>query len=90
MYLRLLPKILVILIATISFHNSSVAAEKSETQTKTKITKGKKKIKKKKLGVDQSDFMPAANNYGFIVSYGISYNQLEQTDVKTVNHRLSL
>ena len=46
--------------------------------------------KKKKIGVDQSDFMPVVNKFGFIGTYTISYNNLEQVKLKTNKHRLNL
>ena len=40
--------------------------------------------------MDQSDLMPKKNKFGFIGTYNLSYNSLEQVKFKTNKHRLSL
>ncbi len=50
----------------------------------------KPKMERKKLGVDQSDFMPKANNYGAVIYYGGRYDDLQQTTEKTVLHSLGI
>ncbi len=71
----------------------SAFAEEKTDKTQSQLTAKKKKSKKSeknKLGVDQSDFMPPANRFGLIANYGFSYNQLQQVEVKTTRHILSL
>ena len=66
-----------------------MAAQTNETKAKT----GKAdvtKIERKKLGVDQSDFMPSANNFGAVVFYGGRYDDLQQTTEKTMVHTLAV
>lgn len=67
----------------------SADTDTSQTSKTKAEVKKKKNQSKKKIGVDQSDFMPDANSFGFIVTYAASYNDLEQIDTKTVNHRVS-
>lgn len=68
------------------------APEKTEIKKKVEQSQGDpedEKATKKKIGVDQSDFMPSANSFGLIVSYAAFYDDLEQVDQKTVQHRVS-
>lgn len=89
--MKLLFRLTILALATGTV-SISHAAEK--TTAKPGIVKAKKSEtnipKKKRLGVDQSDFMPAANAFGVVVSYSASYNDLEQVDVKTVGHQVSV
>ena len=93
--MRNLAKNILILIGLSLLFAGPLMAQESKDKpvaNKVKVKKsGSKsdKAKKKKIGVDQSDFMPDANRFGFIVSYGASYNDLELVDTKTVNHRVS-
>lgn len=89
-------KILILVIFTFGVVSNSYAVDKtSKKNSKTEIAakkknKDQKPLKKKKLGVDQSDFMPSAQSFGFILGIGASYNRLEQVESKTINHRLNL
>ncbi len=70
--------------------NTSLAVAAPELKSDSKATdEDREEAKKKKIGVDQSDFMPDANSFGFIVSYSAAYNDLEQVDNKTVGHRVN-
>jgi len=81
--------VLVILVLLQSnFGLSADSAATSKTSSKVSVEKAED-TKKKKIGVDQSDFMPAANKFGLIATYNTSYNSLEQTDLKTYRHRLN-
>ena len=82
-------KILLILILT-AIALPTLGKEKKVNVTKKVITKKNTALKKKRIGVDQSDFMPSANNFGLIASYGLTYNELEEVERKTVNHFISL
>lgn len=79
-------KLLVIVTLLFGFCMRVSAATQLSQQ---KILSTQKPAEKKKIGVDQSDFMPAASSYGAIVSYGASYNQIEQVREETVRHRIS-
>lgn len=68
---------------------SAPLAYSNESKVATETKEKKKSSKRTKLGVDQSDFMPSANSFGGIVSYIASYDDLEQTDDKTVGHRVN-
>ncbi len=91
--MRLLLHLLFILIVSGIGLSSISLAKNNSVDTKTELSKKQKKIKKTKktkLGVDQSDFMPSANRFGLIASYIFRYNQLEQVEMKTTRHVLSL
>lgn len=78
----------VVLILLMLLFGARLSAAPKKTEVKTAATG--QKAEKKKIGVDQSDFMPAANSFGLILTYGADFNQLEQVDQKTVGHRISL
>ncbi len=83
--------VLLCLILMVSLLGPSAWSQPAQTGTKVKAEgESKEGTKKKKLGVDQSDFMPDANSFGFVSSYFASYNQMEEVDQKTVAHNLSL
>ena len=63
--------------------------KKKVDQNEANSKKDDESSQKKKIGVDQSDFMPSARSFGLIVSYAASYDDLEQVDQKTVGHRVS-
>lgn len=72
----------------------AAAANKTTNSSSANEVKSKQEAKstqnkKKKLGVDQSDFMPAAHRFGLIVSYWASYDDLQQVKIKTVSHQVS-
>ena len=62
----------------------------SNANAKFKLKDHKPDKKRKKIGVDQSNFMPMANKFGFIGTYSMSYNNLEQVKLKTNKHHFSL
>lgn len=70
---------------------SGSAKETGKTAVKKKTVEVSKSqsVKQKRLGVDQSDFMPSANSFGFITSYRVMYDSLEQEDPKTVRNAFS-
>ncbi len=75
-----------------SIFGASVHAAPEKAEVKGKISNKKtnsEDVEKKKIGVDQSDFMPSANSFGLIVSYAVTYNDLEQVDDKTTRHQVS-
>ncbi len=75
----------------LSFSSATVMAAPEKAQVDSKLEKKSKADEgKKKIGVDQSDFMPSANSFGLIVSYSANYNDLEQVNQKTVGHGVSI
>jgi len=72
--------------STTTGQSTQTAELKTNGKTDPKIVAAKRK----KLGVDQSDFMPAENRFGAILSYGLRYDDLQQTKKKTVGHVVSL
>ena len=75
---------------------SAAGAESGDKASKQKSVKAKlkepskKDLARKKIGVDQSDFMPSANSFGLITSYSLNYDDLQQESRKSVNHRLGV
>lgn len=59
---------------------------------KEKIKPGSKNKSKsfKRLGVDQSDFMPEAGKFGVILSYSFDFDSLQTTDPPQLNHYLGV
>ena len=82
-------KLITLLVIICSYSVAGLASSTSKSTVKNQKHRVKA-AKKTRLGVDQSDFMPDEKNFGFISSYGVSYNQLEQVERKTINHSLSL
>lgn len=62
----------------------------SEKSDKTLNTQNNKSIQKKKIGVDQSDFMPSSHHFGVVTSYILRYNNLEQVKYKAIQHQLTI
>ena len=84
---------LLILIFSLAFTNGLQAAENNSLKVSKKeadAEKSEKELEKKKLGVDQSDFMPESNSFGLIFSYRTSYDQMEQVERKSYNHFLGI
>jgi len=67
----------------------ALSKEKSLKSSKVK-TKKKKKSTQKRLGIDQSDFMPSAREFGFIFSYSFDYNSLQNVSPHQINHYLGV
>jgi hypothetical protein len=79
--------------------DKSVSKDKKETIDQEKKTENEEGeghlgdqpvVTSKRIGVDQSDFMPEENNFGLIGSYVLTFNELEEVERKTVLHRFSL
>ena len=81
--------ILIFLLLGAPLSYAAPTEKSSESKVKAKLNKKGNKARKR-IGVDQSDFMPSANNFGFITSYVVNYDDLQPVDDKTVNHRIGL
>lgn len=94
----MIKKLLLIIIFATSWSGFALAETKesesteSQTQVKTSAKKDTKRVVKTKnrLGVDQSDFMPSEQQFGFIVSYSAGYDQLQQEEAKSITHNISI
>ena len=57
---------------------------------KKPILENRENKKKKKISMDQSDLMPDSHTFGFIGTYMVAYDSLDNVEPKTHKHKLSL
>ena len=81
--------IIIIIATSVGVYAEEKAQEKS-SKVKLTVTDKAAKKQRSRLGVDQSDFMPSEQQFGFVTSYSMSYDDLQQENPKTLSHMVSL